>query len=76
MPIYTLLPVGTPTILTQNLEYALPARLVYVTSAIAVEISPNGVVWDPLTNADTVGAYTSAQYIRCTTGSPTVVCKA
>jgi hypothetical protein len=67
---------GMPWIMTQNIEYCLPARLCYVTSALAVEVSANGVSWSALTNANTVGAYTSAARIRCTTGSTTILCKA
>ena len=71
-----LLPVGPPTTLVQNTVYALPARLVFVTSTAAVEISVNNSTWGALTGANTVGAYTSAAYVRCTTAGPVVVCKA
>jgi hypothetical protein len=71
-----LLPVGPPTTLVQNQVYALPARLVHVSSVSAVEISVNGVAWNALTNANTVGAPTSAAFLRCPGGATIVTCKA
>jgi hypothetical protein len=76
MPIHQTLPIGASYIMLQNVEYALPPKLVYVTTSAAVDVSVNGVAWSALTNANTVGAYTGAAYIRCTTAQPTIVCKA
>jgi hypothetical protein len=70
-----LLPIGVPTIIMQNVGYSLPAKLVRITSSLALEHSVNGVLWVPLTGAETVGAETSSAYVRCSTGQPTVVCK-
>jgi len=66
---------GLAKTITQNVVYSLPTRLCYVTSSAAVDISVDNSTWNALTGANTVGAYTSAQFIRCTTASPVVLCK-
>ena len=53
-------PLGVPTVLTQNVVYALPARLSFITSNAAIDISVNNSTWTALTNANTTGAYSSA----------------
>ena len=70
-----LLSLGVPWVLTQNVVYALPAKVVLVTSSLAVETSSDGTTWAALTGANTVGANSGAAFIRCTTGAPTVTCK-
>jgi hypothetical protein len=49
---------------------------VRVHSLAAVEISVDGVAWDALTNADTVGADAASGFLRCPGGATTVICKA
>jgi hypothetical protein len=71
----TLISIGYPQTLVQSVVYALPSKLHYIHSTLAVEISPDGTTWDALTNADTVGAYSSGSFIRCTTGAPVVSIK-
>jgi hypothetical protein len=70
-----LLPIGFPVTLIQNQVYALPARLTYVTSTAAVDISVNSSTWSALTGANTLGVYTSASFVRCTTAGSSIVCK-
>jgi hypothetical protein len=70
-----LLSVGYTQAILQNIVYALPSgRVVRVQADAAVEVS-NLVAFSPndaLTNADTVGAETSARFLRCTTGNTSV----
>ena len=70
----TKLSVGYAQAITEDIVYALPAKTVRVQSNAAVEVS-NEVGFttaDTLTNADTVGAETSARFIRCTTAGTVV----
>jgi len=70
----TLLSIGYAQPILQNIVYALPARVCRVQADAAVEVS-NVVAFSPadaLTNADTVGAETSARFIRCTGGNTVV----
>lgn len=51
--------------IAQNEVYALPGKKCFVFSNNAVEVSNlEGSEFTPLTGADTVGAYTSAAFIR------------
>lgn len=62
-----LLTIGPVHNITQNTVYALPARQVFVFATDAVEVSNEiGASFTALTGADTVGALTSATWIRCT----------
>lgn len=70
-----LLQVGVATVITQNVVYALPARISRVQALAAVEVSIDNSTWAVLANSTTTGAETSAIYARCTTGDTTVVCK-
>jgi hypothetical protein len=70
MPIQSL-SIGPPTIITQNVIYALPAKQCQVITTLACETSPDQSTWTAFTS----GGITSAGFIRCTTGSPTVTCK-
>ena len=66
-----LLSIGYAQPILQNVIYALPARTVRVQADAAVEVS-NVVAFSPLdvlTGADTIGAETSARFLRCTTGN-------
>jgi hypothetical protein len=71
-----LISIGPPTAMLQNVTYALPARLVHITSSVAIDVSSNGTAWSALTGANTTGVLTSGSFIRCTTGSASVTCKA
>ena len=74
MPTYTL-SAGPVHSILQNLVYALPPRTVLVTSSVAVETSLDGTVWTALTGANTVGANSSAPFLRCPTANATITCK-
>jgi hypothetical protein len=62
------IPIGPPTVLTQNQVYAVPAQSVTIQSTAALESS--------LAEAGPFTAFTTAIvtgcFIRCTTASPTV----
>lgn len=66
-----LLPLGPPTILTQNVTYALPAQLCIVTASAAVETSMDGITWTAFTSGNTSGA----PFIRSTAVGTVVTCK-
>ena len=66
---------GPPITILQNVVYALPASAGRLHSLAAVEISPDGVTWDALTNSETVGADVASGFVRCTTGNTTLVFK-
>lgn len=66
---------GQPTVITQNVTYALPARAGRIHALAAIQISPDGSTWDALTNAETVGADVASAFVRCTTADTTVVFK-
>lgn len=74
MPTF-LIPVGTPTVILQNVQYACPARLTFVTSSVAIEGSNNGTSWTAITGADTVGANLASVYVRCPTANALIVAK-
>lgn len=63
------LQVGVPTLVTQTTTYALPPSLVYLTANASVDVSVDGSTWNALTNGSTIGAYTSATFVRCTTST-------
>ncbi len=64
------LQVGVPTLVTQTTSYALPPVIVHLTATAAVEISADNSTFTALTGGNTVGAFTSAGWVRCT-GSTT-----
>ena len=66
---------GVTATLVQNRSYALPARVVRVTSSLAVQISLDETTWTALTGADTTGIETSAPFLRCSGGNAIVTCK-
>jgi hypothetical protein len=63
---------GRSYAITQNVVYALPPKIVRIHSLAAVEISVDGVAWDALVGADTVGAEAASTYLRCPGGDTTV----
>ena len=71
----TLLATGGQNVILQNVIYALPASLTHITASVAIEVSVDGSTWDVLTGADTVGAFCSAAFVRCTTGFSVLHCK-
>lgn len=71
------LTIGPEHTITQNVVYALPARLVFVKSAAAVEVADtSGGAFSALTGANTTGVNCAGGFIRCTTASTIVRCKA
>lgn len=72
----TTLLIGPANTLTQDVVYALPARLVHLTSDAALEVSATeGGGFAALSNA-TTGTFVSTGFVKCTTGSATVRVKA
>lgn len=70
------LQVGFPKLVTQTTSYALPPCLVHLTSTVAVDVSVDGTTFNALTNSSTIGAFTSAVFVRCTTSTTcTIVVK-
>jgi hypothetical protein len=70
------IPIGKSTALLQNVQYALPPKLVFITSSVAVESSIDGTVWTAATGANTTGIMIGALFVRCPTANAVVVCKA
>lgn len=70
-----LIPVGPPTTILQNVQYALPARLTFLTSSVAVEQSLNGTTWSAVTGAETTGSNAGGVFLRCPSANALVVCK-
>lgn len=66
-----LLPVGPPTVLVQNVTYALPAQLCLVTSSGSVETSLDGSTWTAFTSGNMSGAV----FLRATGANTIVTCK-
>lgn len=75
MSVTTLVSLGTPFSMTQNVVYALPARAVRIQSTAVVQISPDGSTWDNLTNSETVGADAASAFVRCAGGNCVAVFK-
>ena len=73
MPTQQLL-AGVPFIVTQTTTFALPSQSVWLQSGAAVETSLDGTNWATLANS-TTGAQTSAAFVRCTTGTTTILVK-
>ena len=62
--------------ITQNIVYALPACVVHVTAGAAVEVSVQSTTgFTTLTGANTIGALTSAGFLRSTTGDTIIFVK-
>jgi len=68
--------IGPPISLVQNVVYALPPRAGRIHALAAIEISVDGVAWDALTGAETVGADIASGFVRCTTANTTAIFKA
>jgi len=71
----TLLLIGVPNALTEDVVYALPTRAAMLKSTVAVEVSN-------LTNSgfavlanSTVGTVVAAMFVQCTTAAATLVLK-
>jgi hypothetical protein len=72
----TTLTIGPEHTLTQDVVYALPARLVFVKSSAAIEVADtSGGSFAALTGANTTGINCAGGFVRCTTASPTIRCK-
>ena len=71
----TALSIGIKSTIQQNRSYALPAKMVIVTSNLAVQTSVDEITWNALTGAETAGAQTGASFIRCAVGNAVVICK-
>lgn len=65
---------GKAISITQNIVYALPSQVVRVQSLAAVEISLDNSTYAVLANS-TTGTETGAMYVRCTSGTTTIICK-
>jgi len=69
------IPIGPATVILQNVQYALPAKLVYLTASVPVEGSNNGTSWTAMTGADTTGVNAGSLFVRCPSANALVVCK-
>lgn len=72
-----LLDTGPPIDIAKDEIVATPARLHFIKSSLAVEVADDVAFTAPvaLTNAETVGAWNSAPFLRCTGGACTVTCR-
>lgn len=70
-----LIQVGVPTVITQNVVYALPARQCFVEVSVDCQVSTDFAFTTSRALTLAAGGLTGAGYIRCTTASPTVICK-
>lgn len=67
--------IGPAIELTEDVEYALPARACIIMSTEELEISINRTDWVVLTGSNTVGAKTSGGWVRSPNGDATIVAK-
>ena len=73
MPTYSV-PAGVPTIIAQNIVYALPSRAVTIMAEPACEVGQT--ITGPWTAIPAPpGNRVAASFIRCTTGAATVTAK-
>lgn len=70
MPIQ-LVPLGPPTVLTQNVVYALPAQLCLITTSAGCETSLDGTTWSAFTS----GGLSGAVFIRSSSVDTIITCK-
>lgn len=68
--------IGPRNDLVQNRVYALPARLVFVTSSAALEVSSTSGGGFTAVTATTTGTNLGTGFVRCTSGTAVVYCKA
>jgi len=68
-----LLSVSTPWLCKAGVAYALPAKVVRVSSSAAVTVSVDGVAYVALSGAETTGAETSAEFLKAAADT-TVTC--
>ena len=73
MPI-TLLLLGVPTQILQNIVYALPNRAALVLSSVALEVSQDGSTWVAAPTS-TTGMQTAGAFVRCPTAAALVTVK-
>jgi hypothetical protein len=69
------LSVGVPTSIAQNVVYALPTVLCFLSSSVAIEGSLDGTTWTALTGANTTGVYAGVAFVRCPTAAAIVNCE-
>jgi uncharacterized membrane protein YfbV (UPF0208 family) len=67
--------VGVPTVITQNIAYAMPARSCYVNALAAIEVSVDGSAWVAQTAVTNSSPVITQPFVRCTTASTTIVCR-
>ena len=72
MPTYSV-PAGVPTIIAQNVVYALPARAHVILAEPACEVGQTAT--GPWTAIPAGREFSAASFIRCTTAAATVTCK-
>jgi hypothetical protein len=69
--------VGVPTTIAQTTSYALPVRLCSILATVAVQFSADGTTWTADVTASTTGvSCAGAAFVRCTTGSSVITCRA
>jgi hypothetical protein len=74
MPIYYI-PFNTPTVIAQNVVFALPARACRVMASAAIEIGQTDAGPFAALAGYATGAEVAAGFIRCPGGSATITCK-
>lgn len=67
--------IGPAITLTQNVVYAAPARQVRIISSRVLETSVDNSTFAAVT-ATTTGTDLTSVFVKCTTGSAIVVCRA
>lgn len=69
-----MLSAGYTHTLTQNVVYALPAKVVFLRSSAALEVSVDNSTWVLLASS-TTGTQAVSPYVRCTTGTAILALK-
>jgi len=69
--------IGVPITIAQTTAYALPTRLCSILATTAVQFSADGSTWTADVTASTTGvSCAGAAFVRCTTASSTITCRA
>jgi len=69
--------IGVPITIAQTTAYALPVRLCSLIATTAIQFSADGNTWTADVTASTTGVSCfGAAFVRCTTGSSVITCRA
>lgn len=75
MAVVTAITIGPVHALAQTTSYALPARAVYLQAMNVIEVSIDGSTFAAVT-ASTTGTLVTGVFVKCTSGTTQLVCKA